>query len=440
MSASTIILLTKRRLAQPCPATDDPATQVEAALRLQPKRARRVWILSSDFSTSVLEIPSEMLNGVAAADLGQVLGFEAETLTGAGPRETALAYAPLSWNGRERKYWVTQVNNLVRSQIEDAVRAGGGSVLGMVHPAGVAAPLGASDAAGSWERVEFWDDVVVCLRARGEQAAGPVELLAVPRSTSPTKLAEQIAAFRKDSPPAVWREVWDGAEDGAARDWADESLLTAGDVQHLRAWLEAWAAQLADSAPQVPVLRPAPRPMSPAGRVAIAAGLAACVTLGCFGHARWQRERLAALGAELQRAEAPQQTLESLRQEKGPLAKRHSKLAEEISQGERDADEIREQIERSRHRLARLLEALSASHHDGLLVQRIDGQGGEVRISGLCLQVDGANELAGRLATELKSSGWSVLPAGVTDRPAQSLAGPWEFTIVLSESREQTRE
>ena len=189
MSTFTIILLTKHRLMradfrgrgrprlvglweQPRPAADDAGTLVDAALRLHSKRARRVWVLSGELWTNVLTIPAEVLRGVVAADMEQVLGFEAETLTGVSPMETSLAHVSLVASGSDRRYWTTQVANGIRQSMEQSVRALGGKLLGMAHPGGVPWPLDTDRPIGPWERIEFWDDVVICLRAPAQAASG----------------------------------------------------------------------------------------------------------------------------------------------------------------------------------------------------------------------------------------------------------------------------
>jgi len=447
----TIILLTKHRLVradfqgrvqprlvglyeQARPQADDPATLVDAALRLHGRRARRVWVLSSEFWTTVIAVPAKTLTGLAGGDLEQFLGFEAETFTGVSPMETSLAFVPLAGAGAERRFWLTQVPSVARTGIEDAVQTLGGRLLGLAHPAGLPVPLGT-------ERVEFWDDVIVCLRgsvppggAAGHSSAGPGEVATIPRSTSAARLAERIAAFRRESPPDVRREVWDGTDDGASRVLAGETPHRLSDGPQLRSWLDAWAAHLSGARPTVPLLRPAPQPLSSAARVAIAAGLAAVVAVGCYAHYQWQRGALADLGKELLKAQKPQEQLEALKRELTPLVKRQQELETDALRIESDLEQARSQVQRSRDRVSRLLESLATHHHEQMLVQQIVGQNGEVRVSGLCLQVGCANELAARLQRDVDGLGWQVLPADVTDAPARSLAGPWKFTIVLRES------
>ncbi len=446
----TILLLTRHRLIradfqgrgqprlaglyeQPRPQADDPATLVDAALRLHGRRARRVWVLSSEFWTNVIAVPAKALTGLAGADLEQFLGYESEAFTGVSPVETSLAYVPLAGGGAERRFWLTQVPHVARAGIEDAVRMLGGRVLGLAHPAGLPAAEGT-------ERVEFWDEAIVCVRgaaspggAMRNPPACAGDVVTIPRSTSAGRLAERIAAFRRESPAGVQRELWDGTEDGAARLLAGETPLRVGDGSTLRGWLESWAAVLADARPAVPLLRPAPQPLSPTARGAIAAGLAALTALGCYAHYQWQRGLLADLAREQARAQQPQQTLDDLKKEATPLEKHRLELEKVTLAIEQDLTHVRAQVQLNRARVSRLLESLAAHHHEELVVQQIAGQGSEVRVSGLCLQVGRANELASRLQRDVAEFGWQVLPAEVTDEPARAPGGPWKFTIVLRE-------
>lgn len=111
----------------------DLTTTVEW-LTHEPRATGRVWVLSSDFWSQQVAIATPMLSGLTEDEKSRTLAFEVESLSGVGALESDLQFVRLGEVDGFSQFWVTQVPWEVRDRLNDAVRASGGRLLGLVHP------------------------------------------------------------------------------------------------------------------------------------------------------------------------------------------------------------------------------------------------------------------------------------------------------------------
>jgi Tfp pilus assembly protein PilN len=386
----------------PRPDLDDLPSFVEAALMLGGKPGRKVWVLATDFWTQTLAMQARAAAKLTGEDLSRALGFEVETLSGITAFESIIGQANVpARKADELAYWVVQARTTDRQAIEQIVRLAGSRLAGLCHPGGLPRSLTPEDdPKSSWQRVELWPDVIVCMH--GEPGQSP-----------------NVHLINADSRQERWHaeeEDWRRQHGRAAR---REMFLTTGEFvlfgedgeprpaepkQSRDHWLTGWAEELARRTAAVPLIRPAPRPLSNGAWF----GIAACiglVTLGlCVAHSFTVRSwQLAPLRKEIEKLRGPAARLDALEKD---ITQRDKDIAELRKQYD-SLQLVNETMRAQRQRLARLLAALGDHRPDDLQVQKIEGDPGQPVLHGVCLNQNEANNLAARLAKELAPE-WEI--------------------------------
>lgn len=443
-AATTLVLLTRQTIlradfsgganptllgtwSEPRPGLDDLPSLVEAALVLGPKPGRKVWVLATDLWTQTLAMALRSTAKLSEEDLTRALSFEVETLSGISAFESVVGYTPVPSNKEnERCFWVLQVRSGDRDQIDEIVRKAGSKLGGIGHPGGLPVPLTpAEEGDPSWQRVELWPDVIVCLHGAPPQ---PVQVHLI--NADPQQ--ERWHAEEED-----WRNRM-----GSVR--RREMLLTSGELVTFKddgqpalheeaeparlAWLTAWAKELNKGTVAVPLVRPLPQPMSDGLRLAIAGCLAAVLAGLCWGHYVFaQLFQLAPARAEIRRLQEPIQLMADLDQQASKLDKDLAELRKQTEALRQTNDTLLAQ----RQRLARLLAALAEHLPDDLLIQKIDGDIGAPCIHGLCLRESQANQFAARLAQALPGD-WQVKETRLKAQEKFTNGAPFAFQVHLS--------
>src|SRR5208282_1003875 len=184
-------------------AADDLPSQVEAALRLSKRRPGRVWILAGEIWTQTLGLAPEALSGLSPDEVRRVLGFEAEPFSGVGAMDAAMDAAPLASEGRQRKFWLTELPAAQLELIEFLVRQSGGRLMGISHPGGLPTALdGGADT--SWRRVELWPGAIIVVES---PSAGAVSVTVVNTEPKPGRWLNDVAGLNP-SGPAVAATNW----------------------------------------------------------------------------------------------------------------------------------------------------------------------------------------------------------------------------------------
>ena len=453
--------------SQPRPELPDLASVVEYALSLGPRPARAVWVLATDLWTQTLGLPVAKVAGLKATDLAQALAFEAESFSGIPAYESnigAVAFPPAKG---ERVCWFTQVRQPDRDAIAEAVVRSGGSLAGLLHPAGLPQRLHGTDG-GSFERLELWPDVVLGLK---RDVDGRYESRVWNSDPPLNKWQSQSAGWIHPDP--ISNEAETLTADGLAepRDRL-APVISLEDAGSLKAWLAGWAAALAKPERTAPVI-PAPvRAMTAGTRAAISVALAVVVAALVAGHSFLMNRQLEDLNATLAQEKATLQNADDfnkmveakaterdkLRADRGKLEKDRDKLnldraAVKADRGKVDAElatqkseremaaaklrlqreraaeahmavqlgrtrELRQnrdanadEILRHRERFARLLEELAKRKPDDLVIRKIEQNGGTITISGIALMPSHPDRFATDLAPILRPLGWSTQPA-----------------------------
>ena len=453
---STILLITRDRLVRAdfrsgreprlldlvqefTPAVDDFPSLVEAALRLSKRRPGRVWVLSTEVWTQTLTLTAQSAAGLGPTELAKALAFEAEPFSGISGLEAAGACVELPGNRNQRAFWLVEVPSGQLEQVDYVVRAAGGRLAGVGHPAGLprrialAAPEGTTTASGgdSWTRVELWPGAIACLR--GESSGAP-SLHVVNTEPKAGRWQSEVERWCVGVADAAYRESLLATASVASEELDGRHRISLEDRHGLEAFLSAWAGQLDGKDPAVPLVHPPKRPASPALRRAAMAVLGLAALVLCIAHYLWSEKVNGELAAEIVQLKQPVEEFNQLKKDLEAEEKKKSALQTECDKLAADLALCQQVRSSLRQRVAKLLTVLAEKSSDQMMIRRIDATGSGVVIHGTCLDPQDADALFGGLARALEPLGWRVqLPR----KHGQDLlvgGGPWQFQLHIEEA------
>lgn len=404
-------------------------TLVDATLRLGPRRAAKVWVLSSDFWTGVVSLPPEVTTALAGNDLEQSVALEAESYSGISAFDSRLGLRRLASGSHDDvSYWVTQIGGIELSEMEDAVRACGATWGGAAHPAVVMPP--ASDGQPTWQLVQAWGESTLASRGRGGLLE---ELSAVGGRIDASSTRMQLARWQSASPDDATTWISDTAVAEVLPGPNDRQLRVDGEAG-LAHWAAAWTRSLAGGDCAAPVVRAEKRPMSQERQIVLAASLGLLAIAVCFGHYALGRDHLAKVDASIKRLETQKERLDSDKKALADLSKRNkasedliAKTQTQAAQLQRDLMLAQKAVQQQRNRWVDLVDALLDHSDKNSWVQRLEGKSKEAVIHGVAISDAAANRFASELESAARREGWTVRPASTKLAP-NTLT---EFTIAL---------
>ena len=448
MAASlTILLITPERVVRadftggssPRPAglwveeapPTDLVSAVETALWLGPGKVKRVWVLSTDVWTQTLSLPQRAVAGLSVRQVARALAYEAEPVSGIAATDASTGYRELGREAGDQRYWLSKLPSYELNQIVDTVGRVGGRLMGVAHPAGLGEAGGGGDTGQA--RVELWPGQVVF-----DDGAGLVELApADPRTTAWTSVAPPGWA----TPDRVSRVIvlTCSTELAMPVEPQPDTYRQLGDEAVLAPWLTACAAALSTSNTPAPVVRPEARPMTAQRRGMLTLALLAAALLLCIGH-------YAIFGTLLGDAQARVNELEADARRAAGDRSQATKANAQLKQLTGDTAYLRRQIDLRENTLAahrgrwtHLLTLLSLQCDGDLIVNRIEQQGYDLKVSGLCLSPQMADALATTMQDKLSPWGWQVQPATKRALMRAEGGGPWAFELSIKDSPVITR-
>ena len=392
----------------------DVASLTLAAMGLVKATPRRVWVLATAAVTAVVETTPGRFQGLQAAELSSALAFEAEAMTGLSAMscQTAVRSMPATTSGVEH-WWVTQISQRMRGEIEAEVVRRGARLEGLAHPGGLDTQPGRTG-----EKFELWDDHMFIHRAGAAFDILPVDETAPLTSVLarfPTTGSARTVLTTKPPVQIIGLEV-----------------LSLHDDETRRSWLMAWHQTLSEPTPAPPVLLPPEQPMSAVKRVWLSvAAAAAVITLGTAHW--WITEQ------QLLQAQKEITNLTALVRQREELMK----TAAEAGRLRTELDAARLLQAQALRGFGAMLAAVAELRPNGLLVRTLKEPAGttgsskstrytgmEALISGFCTHQELAAEFSRSLGARLTPLGWSVRPARTTARLAGGTP-TWDFEIPL---------
>jgi hypothetical protein len=430
------------------PAADDLPSLVEAALGAGPKRAGRVLVLCSEFWTQTLGLSAATTAGMSPQEIGQALAFEVEPFSGIAALDSQLRHVALPAEDDQRFFWVTQVPLAVQEELEHTVRQAGGRLLGLAHPAGLPEPISAEcSARHPWRRVELWPESVVCLH---REATSPLQMHVVNSVPQPGAWQQEAEGWLGRFGPSGFCEVLVAAEAASAFDapgWlaggeqpevatAGSAVLDFDDDPALQRWLAAWAGQASARSPQVPLIRPEPKPIPDSTRLAIGGVIGAVVLAACVGHYLWTGAQQEGIAHELAALEQPAEQLADLEKQTEELEGKLATIESETATLQTDVDHCRQALSAQRQRVARLLNALARSAPENYVIQSISSDHDGLRVKGVCTDPKNANALAMAIDRQLRPLGLRVHLPEKEAQLAATGTGAYVFDLLIQDLAE----
>ena len=440
----TILLITADRLVradvrggacrwaeQPRPAVDDLPSLVEAALRLGGGRARRVLLLTTEVWTQTLPLPAGAAAGMGDDEVAQALAFESEPFSGISAFDSLAACLPLPRGAEEPQFWFTQLPASVREQLDYVVGEAGGKLVGIAHPAGLPASLRTAPAE-RWQRIELWPDAVVCLH---REPGGPMYVHVI--NTSP-----HTDTWQEDA--RLWFGRFEAAEvceillaSGRAAPVAGEfegtESIDLADETSLNGWLTAWAEHAQRRRPELPIVRPAPKPMPNSTRLAIAGLVGAAMLALCLVHYGWTGAAAHAAQERVAELQQPAEELRKAQAEADTLEKQLASLTAQTDRMQASVDACLRAMEWNRRRMAGLMAALAEGDSNAFVIQAIEARREGIRVRGISQRPEQPNQLAARMAAKLRPLGLQVHPPSKEAGFLRPNGSPYLFELLIQD-------
>ncbi len=415
----------------PRPMGEELPALIDAALRLERRRPKNVWILVSELWTQILPLHASSTNGLKDAELARALTFEAEALSGLSAFDSEAAFVPRGADGAQRMFWLVQLPRWQRDQLEEAVRSAGGTLAGIAHPAGLPASLQTVETK-RWSRVELWSHAVVGIEGQGDDITRLHIINTDPRSGA--WFDELNAWFTTGLADVQEYVVEDVAMADEVKGIPVGAALMLDNDPALETFLTGWAKSVTHAKPAVPHVRPAPKPLSRQQRQSVAFALAAVVAGVAYVDHRFVEDELRTLQSSTAVLREKVTRLDGIKKQSTEAAKNIDKKRKELDTVRQDYTLAEKIIEKHTGRYARLLALLSENCPDDLMIQAIKDEGAIITIAGRALGPHSANEFATDLVSELRDIGWVVKPARKTIGPMLVSDGePWLFNLELED-------
>ncbi|MEI6234544.1 MAG: hypothetical protein WCT04_15935 [Planctomycetota bacterium] len=198
-------------------------------------------------------------------------------------------------------------------------------------------------------------------------------------------------------------------------------------------WLTVTLAQITAQPTIVPLITAAPRAVSMSRVWVIAAVVEVAALALCFAHWRLCESETVRLAAEATALRVPQKQIEDMRKSL-VLARAEYQEADRRNQA---ATALRETfttaVQRQRERVTDVLRRVADERPGNVIVQSIHADNADtVRVDGLCMKPELADEFAARLKRSLEAHSISVVPIAKTAQGVMSNGGPWRFTLEIS--------
>lgn len=414
----------------PRPNLDDLATLVDSTLRQGPRRRAGVWVLSTDFWTGPVELARELVTQLQGDNLKQTLGFEAETYSGLTGFDSEIEFRQIAISPAPT-YWVTQLPSGARESADRIVRAWGGKLLGLAHPASAHPPT--RDSQQPWARVECWDDVVLAA-APGPSEPNRVQLLsgdgrseAIRRQLEPwiATLASQNHGAHQQR--FQWWNTRSTDRKNVPDGWTS---LSRDESIDLKQWACDWWN--ARSYAIRPSFAPLKRTLSQTAVLTIGLVLAVLTAAGCYGHQWFTKQQLAEIDKQLEdfagRKEQFELQQKTITEQEELIADRKD-LVEVLEDDIRWAQQVG-QLQAQMHK--QLLDGIAETCSDQVMIIGIKSEPDQVLLNGYSIGDRACHDFALELAKRLAPYGWRVGQA-VPNRNDDEHPTLYAFEIKLQE-------
>lgn len=357
---------------------------------LKTKRpAADIHILTTECRTHYTELP----DAPRADQLPEVLGLEAEQISGLPVGDFILAHRALRSSGTAPVYHLTWIEWERALSLRELARRHGCRLASIGHPGGFRL--------ADTPQIEDWPEVSQLLPGEGAEA-----------------------------PPQAWHGAEAAAEARAASNRYDAAapvILDLSDPKLRDDWTRALIASLDRSAPTFAkhALVPIPEaPVSGGKQIAIGAAAGLVAALLVFAHHSVQQQKTVDLRDELTQLRAPREELSQLERERTALRRELTDLRRQGG----SADQAAALFTRGPF-IASLLDGLTDGIDERSVVARLSAEAGVQRIEGITLHPEAPYALARHLAALPPLNSWDIHLESRTALLTHENGGPWAFVL-----------
>ncbi len=407
-----------------CPNTGKIGECVNFVIANTPALGKKVWILYVRLPMSLLTIPTMQVEGLEDNALLQALQFELDSLTGQPPlQEQQLAHQLLSQKDEMNTYWITQIDKIHLDETHLILKKAGSRLLGLLHPAAMLKSIYHSDSV-NWLRFECWSQQLVAIHFDQENG---LNLLIVPfADRNWSNKVDQWAnqqGFVENSETLLNNKIEVLPETAAT--------LHLNDADAVSNWLTLWANVLNQKdPPNIPILTFQSNVNT--DLLLMASGGAGALVIVLL-HVGWNFYQIHQDTNEIDRLSKIETSVNAARKNITDTTTKIETLKARIEKLQKNTDILPDLIQGIQNRPANLLAALSKGRTQKLLVETIDLDKEDLKISGLSLDSTSVNDLSNFLEQELKTSGWAVETPTKKNLELFNDGGPWEFEIKIQD-------
>ncbi len=433
--------------------TESLATLIDATFRLGPRRAGKVWVVSSDFWLGVVPLSLEITRLVSGDELQQSIASEAETYSGISAFDSRISTKaiPQTSAGGDAHWLCVQIPLADLSEIDSTVRALGATWGGATHPALLMPPQlnGTSTSADkpAWWMIQGWGEAIVASRG-SDKLVSDVNVFT--GSLESSRLRSELEDWLGESPtlPATTTGYWltdtatmpspvdQGLTEQASGAWSDATCIRVDHEPGLLQWATTFAANL-HVPDALPVIRAEKRPMSNERATAISVALGLLALLGCVGHHLITKQQITDATTRIEKLEGQAKLLKTSEQALTALEKENIEISKAITSTTTTATKLQREMQLAerkqyfvQHRWLDLVDALVKPQGGKLWLREIRGDDQQAELIGVAISTAIANRFSRSLEESATGNGWLVHPA-----ETKSLDnGLCEFKILLDAS------
>ena len=213
-------------------------------------------------------------------------------------------------------------------------------------------------------------------------------------------------------------------------------VIDLADAISLQIWFGAWASELTNVTPAVPLIRPTPKAV-PKGVWFAAAGVLGVATLGaCIGLHTWMNTQIKWHTDQIATVKKPAEQIKDIRKEIDAQEKALGDIEASTGSLREDLRRCRGAFESHQERIARLLASLAETGPSEFVVQAIETTGEGIKVTGICIRPDQANQLAMKMTDQLEPLGLRItIPRKQAKRMLLD-GGPYEFELLIRDASE----
>ena len=407
-----------------CESASALPAAIETIISQPAALGKTVWILYARLNTYHLTLPAVQVAGVDDDILQQALQFEYEALTGDSLSNSQLAYHFLGTADEMSSYWINILATETFENLNKKLKKARCKLGGLTHPGGFPALLSGTEDA-SWLRIECWPNAVFSLSRNPENGFS--------------------------------LQIFPNGDDSGWQEQIDHWLLETGNVDKSEAimnnqleyipptdenyhltldgalvfWLGQWAQYLiTEESPAVPLLNSKTH-INMELVYMIGGGVAALIL--CGSHALWMVYQTNEFTYQFEQLTKADKDLKSYRDGLNKSRDKQTNLQKQVNTIGDNINVIPAALTGLQQRPAQLLQHLAMGSPDDLVTEEFKVESDKIIVSGVALEANLSNKLAGHIEPELAKVGWKVNPPTKKEMAIFENGGPWTFEMVIED-------